>query len=219
MLGGYLEFFMKPSLAYTYLSLKRELDELIQNKVKVPILIPRIYTSFVFFTFFDKVWFSSFLQLVNPKLDIQLYDKLMTAIRLLVSEDQCEGRFVFGRKALSPTTTKKLKVVGTQLPNSGGENDKNHLQTVLARAGHGTPVYKTRQLKNNQFRAMVTFNGLDFMGKPCSSKKNAEKDAAHEALLWLQGESKSSLNDLNHMSTLLKKDKSKKSARAPARWN
>lgn len=33
MLGGYLEFFMKPTLAETYLSLKRELDELIQNKV------------------------------------------------------------------------------------------------------------------------------------------------------------------------------------------
>lgn len=33
MLGGYLEFFMKPTLAETYLNLKRELDELIQNKV------------------------------------------------------------------------------------------------------------------------------------------------------------------------------------------
>lgn len=35
MLGGYLEFFMKPDLASTYLSLKRELDELIQSKVSV----------------------------------------------------------------------------------------------------------------------------------------------------------------------------------------
>ena len=33
MLGGYLEFFMKPALAETYLSLKRELEELIQEKV------------------------------------------------------------------------------------------------------------------------------------------------------------------------------------------
>lgn len=33
MLGGYLEFFMKPDLASTYLGLKRELEELIQNKV------------------------------------------------------------------------------------------------------------------------------------------------------------------------------------------
>lgn len=33
MLGGYLEFFMKPALANTYLKLKRELDELIHDKV------------------------------------------------------------------------------------------------------------------------------------------------------------------------------------------
>lgn len=33
MLGGYLEFFMKPDLAATYLALKRELNELIQMKV------------------------------------------------------------------------------------------------------------------------------------------------------------------------------------------
>lgn len=33
MLGGYLEFFMNPSIADTYLSLREELDELIQNKV------------------------------------------------------------------------------------------------------------------------------------------------------------------------------------------
>ena len=35
MLGGYLEFFMKPDLADTYLSLKKELEELIQQKVSI----------------------------------------------------------------------------------------------------------------------------------------------------------------------------------------
>jgi hypothetical protein len=35
MLGGYLEFFMKPALADTYISLRRELEELIQNKVRI----------------------------------------------------------------------------------------------------------------------------------------------------------------------------------------
>lgn len=35
MLGGYLEFFMKPALADTYISLKKELDELIQKKVNI----------------------------------------------------------------------------------------------------------------------------------------------------------------------------------------
>ena len=33
MLGGYLEFFMKPVLAETYLNLKRELENFIQLKV------------------------------------------------------------------------------------------------------------------------------------------------------------------------------------------
>lgn len=33
MLGGYLEFFMKPELADTYLSLKREIEGLTQQKV------------------------------------------------------------------------------------------------------------------------------------------------------------------------------------------
>lgn len=33
MLGGYLEFFMQPAIAEKYLSLRREFDELIQNKV------------------------------------------------------------------------------------------------------------------------------------------------------------------------------------------
>ena len=33
MLGGYLEFFMSPSVAEMYQSLRRELEELIQTKV------------------------------------------------------------------------------------------------------------------------------------------------------------------------------------------
>lgn len=33
MLGGYLEFFMKPAIAEMYQCLKGELDELIQTKV------------------------------------------------------------------------------------------------------------------------------------------------------------------------------------------
>lgn len=33
MMGGYLEFFMEPALSDMYQCLRRELDELIQNKV------------------------------------------------------------------------------------------------------------------------------------------------------------------------------------------
>ncbi|KAM7471108.1 hypothetical protein LguiA_009291 [Lonicera macranthoides] len=180
MLGGYLEFFMKPDLAGTYTSLKRELEELVQKK------------------------------LMNPKLEITDHNELLYAVRLLVSEDQCEGRFVYGRQEPKPSKKipKEIKK-GTTLQVSGGDNSKNHLQTVLLRAGHQSPTYKTTHLKNNRFRSTVFFNGLDFVGQPCTNKKLAEKDAAAEALQWLMGESQSSHKAVDHASTLLKKSKKK----------
>ncbi|KAJ4838975.1 hypothetical protein Tsubulata_017379 [Turnera subulata] len=188
MLGGYLEFFMKPALGNTYLSLKREFDELIQKK------------------------------LLDPKLDMQSHSDLLMAIRLLVSEDQCEGRFVFGRKLPAPSGKEsKLSKKGT-----GHDNSKSELQTLLTRAGHGAPTYKTKQLKNNKFCSTVIFNGLDFVGPPCSTKKQAEKDAAAEALLWLKGETDSYSRGVDHVTSLLKKSKNKKQNKNPVgggRWN
>ncbi|KAL5817928.1 hypothetical protein ACOSQ3_026306 [Xanthoceras sorbifolium] len=186
LLGGYVEFFMKPAMANMYLSLKQEMDELIQQK------------------------------LLNPKLDIQVHNELLLAVRLLVSEDQCEGRFVFGRQLPAPSN--KVAKKETPLRGGGGgggsDNAKNELQTLLARAGHGAPAYKTKQLRNNQFRSTVIFNGLDFVGQTCSNKRLAEKDAASEALLWLKGESHSSARDLDHMSMLLKKSKKQNKKRS-----
>lgn len=69
----------------------------------------------------------------------------------------------------------------------GGDNSKSQLQTLFTRAGYAAPVYKTKQLKNNQFRSSVDLNGVEIMGQPCSNKKSAEKDAAAEALQWLMG--------------------------------
>ncbi|OVA04864.1 Helicase [Macleaya cordata] len=193
MLGGYLEFFMKPALAETYLNLKRELEELIQNK------------------------------LMNPKMDINTHEDLLSAVRLLLSEDQCDGKFVFGRKiALKPSniTTAASKAPGMALKRGnttgrGGDNSKNQLQTLLTRAGHQTPVYKTKQLKNNQFRAMVEFNGMQFVGQPCGSKKFAEKDAAAEALQWLAGESVTHTDreDIDDHTSILQKPGKKKHRR------
>lgn len=185
MLDGYLEFFMKPDLAATYLTLKKELDELVHKK------------------------------LLNPKLDIQCQDELLTAVRLLVSEDQCEGRFVYGRQV--STTSKKTKKDISLTNDCAGDNSKSRLQTLLTRAGHQSPTYKTAPLKNNKFKSTVIFNGLDFAGRACSSKKEAEKDAAAEALQWLTGESQSSQETIDYMSTILKKSKKKKQTPA-ARW-
>lgn len=193
MLGGYLEFFMKPGLAATYLTLKRELDELIQMK------------------------------LLNPKTDIVNDNQLVEALKLLVSGDRCEGRFVHGRK-VSPVFNKPGKETNKKAtsPTSGSvaehDNSKNHLQTLLLRAGHQPPTYKTSQLKNNKFRSTVVFNGLDFVGQPCGSKKLAEKSAASEALQWLTGETQSSKRAIDHISSILKTSK-KKDRPHSAKWS
>ncbi|KAF9623472.1 hypothetical protein IFM89_003056 [Coptis chinensis] len=183
MLGGYLEFFMKPALAETYLHLKRELDEFIQNK------------------------------LMNPKMDIDSHKDLLSAVRLLVSEDHCDGKFVFGRQVLKPSSIDARELLSSKMSSrsssgSGGDNSKNQLQTLLSRAGHEAPTYKTKELKNNQYRAMVEFNGMQFKGgQPCNNKKLAEKDAAAEALQWLTNGSQSGPEKVDHLSMLLKPNK------------
>lgn len=134
---------------------------------------------------------------------------LLSAVRMLITEDQCEGRFVFGRQL--PTPSKKaVKTKSAQRENVGGDdNSKGQLQTLLARAGHGTAEYKTRQLKNNQFRSTVSFNGLEFVGQPCNNKKQAEKDAAGEALQWLMGDTPSFRGDIDQLSMFMKKSSKK----------
>lgn len=142
---------------------------------------------------------------------IEVQNELLLAVRLLVSEDRCEGRFVFGRQIPAPSKKSAKVALPEMVSKGGGDNPKTDLQTVLARAGHGAPAYKTKQLKNNQFRSTVIFNGLNFVGQPCGNKKLAEKDAAAEALLWLRGDRHSSARDLDHVSMLLKrKNRSKK---------
>ncbi|KAK6241891.1 Helicase [Theobroma cacao] len=181
MLGGYLEFFMQPAIAEKYQTIRREFDELIQNK------------------------------LLNTQMVLHFHHELISAVRLLVSEDQCDGRFVFGRQVLKPTKMPVMPQQPTLVSRTesgpGGDNSKSQLQTLLTRAGYAAPTYKTKQLKNNQFRATVEFNGMQIMGQPCNNKKSAEKDAAAEALQWLMGGTQTGREYINHMSMLLKKSK------------
>lgn len=158
-------------------------------------------------------------QLLDPMLDIQSHNELLSALRLLVSEDHCDGRFVFGRQDL--TQLKKKETNSKSGDGVGGDNSKNQLQTFLNRAGHGSPTYKTNQLKNNQFRSTVIFNGLNFVGQPCGSKKLAEKAAAAEAILWLKGDNIHSSGDIDHASVLLKKSNKKrnKNSFSGAKWS
>lgn len=158
MLNGYIEFFMDSSLAECYLQLKEELDKLIENKLQ------------------------------NPGLDIFKEGKyLVLSVQELVSGDQCEGRFVFGRESRKQVSTDDKFT-------RDGSNPKSLLQTLLMRAGHTPPKYKTKHLKTNEFRALVEFKGMQFVGKPKKNKQLAERDAAIEALAWLTHTSDNNTN-------------------------
>ncbi|ESW14977.1 hypothetical protein PHAVU_007G033900 [Phaseolus vulgaris] len=182
MLGGYLEFFVDPSVVDLYQSIRRELDAFIQSK------------------------------LLFPRMGIQWYHDLLSAVRLLISNDLCEGRFVFGRQVLKPpkksiTMASNPTLVSRTESGPGGDNSKSQLQTLLTRSGYAAPVYRTKQLKNNQFQATVEFNGIQTMGQPCNNKKSAEKDAAAEALQWLMGGKQTGREYIKHLSMLIKKSK------------
>ncbi|KAF3789490.1 DExH-box ATP-dependent RNA helicase [Nymphaea thermarum] len=149
MLEGYIDLFMEPSMAELYWNLKEELDKLIQRKLE------------------------------DPTLDIHKVGKyLMLAVQELVSADQCEGRFVFGRES-----KKRPSDANSSIKHH--TNPKSLLQTLLMRAGHTPPRYKTKHLRTNEFRALVEFKGMQFVGKPKRNKQLAERDAAIEALGWL----------------------------------
>lgn len=121
------------------------------------------------------------MQLQDPGLDIHKEGKyLLLAVQELVSGDQCEGRFVFGRESKKPKETDDNSRF-----TRDGTNPKSLLQTLLMRAGHSPPKYKTKHLKTNEFRALVEFKGMQFVGKPKRNKQLAERDAAIEALAWL----------------------------------
>ncbi|XP_073030341.1 DExH-box ATP-dependent RNA helicase DExH3 isoform X1 [Primulina eburnea] len=151
MLSGYIDFFMDPSLSECYVKLKEELEKLLQKKLQ------------------------------DPCLDINKEGKyLMLAIQELVSGDQSEGRFVFGRESKKPRESGDRERF-----TQDGTNPKSLLQTLLMRAGHSPPKYKTKHLKTNEFRALVEFKGMQFVGKPKRNKVLSEKDAAIEALAWL----------------------------------
>lgn len=144
-------------------------------------------------------------------MDVQSHHDLLSAVRFLVSEDRCDGKFVYGRQTHKCAKTSVMPTVLT-LPSRtqsgpGGDNSKSKLQTLVTRAGYAAPTYKVKQLPNNQFRATVEFNGMQITGKPCSNKKAAEKDAAAEALEWLMGGTQTGHEYVTHMSMLQKKSK------------
>ncbi|KAK9733114.1 hypothetical protein RND81_04G044400 [Saponaria officinalis] len=121
-------------------------------------------------------------KLEDPTIDILKEGKyLMFAVQELISGDHCEGRFVFGRESKKP----KDPADSNNKFTKDGTNPKSLLQTLLMRVGHSPPKYKTKHLKTNEFRSLVEFKGMQFVGKPQRNKQLAERDAAVEALAWL----------------------------------
>ncbi|KAL6005151.1 hypothetical protein ACLOJK_005713 [Asimina triloba] len=124
------------------------------------------------------------MKLQDPSIEIQKVGKyLLLAVQELIAGDQCEGRFVFGRQSKKAPANSEDGDSSVRLKD--GTNPKNLLQTLLMRAGHSPPKYKTKHLKTNEFRALVEFKGMQFVGKPKKNKQLAERDAAIEALAWL----------------------------------
>ena len=144
-------------------------------------------------------------------MDMRTYHVLLSAVRVLIAEGQGDGRFVFSHQVLrlskASVTVMPNALVSRTESGPGGDNSKSQLQTLLTRAGYAAPTYRTKQLKNNQFRSTVEFNGMQIMGQPCNNKKFAEKDAAAEALQLLMGGAQSGHEYIDHMSMLLKKTK------------
>uniref|UniRef100_R7W454 Helicase C-terminal domain-containing protein n=1 Tax=Aegilops tauschii TaxID=37682 RepID=R7W454_AEGTA len=133
-------------------------------------------------------------KLEDPTFDIHKEGKyILFAAQELAAGDLCEGRFVFGRE----TSRARLRDNEDGKSNiiKDGMNPKSLLQTLLMRAGHTPPKYKTKHLKTNEFRAMVEFKGMQFVGKPKRNKQVAERDAAIEALGWLTQTSGTKLQD------------------------
>uniref|UniRef100_A0A0D9VZ09 RNA helicase n=1 Tax=Leersia perrieri TaxID=77586 RepID=A0A0D9VZ09_9ORYZ len=133
-------------------------------------------------------------KLEDPSFDIHKEGKyILFAAQELAAGDLCEGRFVFGRETsrarLTSSDDTKSNIV------KDGMNPKSLLQTLLMRAGHTPPKYKTKHLKTNEFRAIVEFKGMQFAGKPKRNKQLAERDAAIEALGWLTQTSGTKLQD------------------------
>ena len=133
-------------------------------------------------------------KLEDPSFDIHKEGKyILYAAQELAAGDLCEGRFVFGRETSRARLSSSDDTKGNIIKD--GMNPKSLLQTLLMRAGHTPPKYKTEHLKTNEFRAIVEFKGMQFGGKPKRNKQLAERDAAIEALGWLTQTSGTKLQD------------------------
>lgn len=118
------------------------------------------------------------LQLANPQLDVYKEGgNLMTGFLNLVHGDDCEGKWVYGRKPAKVDPPKLFDFLDV----------KTLLFNLLRKSSKKMPVYKTREMKGNQFQSVIEVKGHVFLGQPAVGKKQAERNASEVALEWLTG--------------------------------
>ncbi|KAI5065119.1 hypothetical protein GOP47_0019814 [Adiantum capillus-veneris] len=122
----------------------------------------------------------------DPKLDIYEDSRhLLDAVTTLVNGDESLGKFESVGAVTQPEKAKEPKKV---LEDKGEQNVLSLLHNLLQRTGQELPSYKVKGPKKDMFQARVKCNGQYFLGKPASSKRQAERNAAAEALEWLNKE-------------------------------
>lgn len=123
----------------------------------------------------------------NPQLDIYEDSKhLINAVTTMITGDENLGSFdiVGTRTALDKPKEAKKKVV----QDPGSQNVLAVLNNLLQRSGQALPRYNVKGPKKDMFQARVKCKGQYFIGKPATTKRQAERNAATEALEWLNQE-------------------------------
>lgn len=156
MRDGGLEFYMSPDLAETILQIRDELDDLLCRKME------------------------------NPKLDIYKDGRyLIKAVTTLINGDQNLGAFAFMRAQTASDKQGEAKRASKAKSTTNAKSADSAISVLhnwLQKTGQVLPSYTVKGPKKNMFQARVKCKGEYFIGKPATSKRQAERNAAAEAL-------------------------------------
>ncbi|KAH7302390.1 hypothetical protein KP509_23G070100 [Ceratopteris richardii] len=126
-------------------------------------------------------------KMVNPKVNIYEDSRhLLEAMTTLMNGDENSGSFDYvGAITAVDKSNQGKKVV----ERSKGElNALSILHNWLQKRGEELPIYKVKGPKKDMFQARVKCRGQYFIGKPATSKRQAERNAAVEVLKSLTKE-------------------------------
>ena len=118
--------------------------------------------------------------------------------RVDIDLGELKGRIEFLEKKLAsgqsfPSSNPTSSVLGHEIKSFY----KNALQSCAQKKKLDIPKYNTNETKEKMFVSIVLFDGKEFKSKPKPSKKDAEQDAAEEALKFLGNEDSEVSNEKN----------------------